>query len=141
VFIKKELYSEIIQSIPIVCVDAIIKKDDQYLLVKRTESPLKDEWWVPGGRVNIGEKLDEALKRKVNEELSISIDLPYALKGIYEDFFDSSSLGEHLYHTISFVYEFNISRLDIELDKTSSEWCMSINLPDRLLNKMRSING
>ena len=71
--IKEEIYSEIVKSIPIVCVDAIIKKDNQFLVIQRKENPLKGEWWVPGGRVHIGEELVVALMRKLSEELSINI--------------------------------------------------------------------
>jgi colanic acid biosynthesis protein WcaH len=144
VHIKEEIYSEIVKSIPIVCVDAIIKKDNQFLVIQRKENPLKGEWWVPGGRVHIGEELVVALMRKLSEELSINIKSSSKLVGIYEDFFNSSSFGEHLYHTISFVYEFNIDEmddLDIFLDSTSSKWCFQNNLPERLLKKLRFIYG
>ena len=143
-FIKDEIYSEIVKSIPIVCVDAIIKKDNQFLVIQRKENPLKGEWWVPGGRVHIGEELVEALMRKLSEELSINIKSSYKLVGIYEDFYNSSSFGEHLYHTISFVYEFNIDEtndLDVSLDSTCSKWCFQDNLPARFLEKMRYTHG
>ena len=136
--IKEEIYSEIVKSIPIVCVDAIIKKDNQFLVIQRKENPLKGEWWVPGGRVHLGEELVVALMRKLSEELSINIKSSYKLVGIYEDFYNSSSFGEHLYHTISFVYEFNIDEmndLDIFLDSTISKWRFQNNLPERLLKK------
>jgi len=140
VFIKEEIYSQLIKSIPVLCVDAILKRDNKYLLVKRNENPLKGEWWVPGGRVNIGEKLEAAINRKINDELSLNIKSP-RLIGIYEDFFNSSSFGEHLYHTISFVYEYNLDEVDITLDRTSSEWSFRDDLPERLINKMRLIDG
>ena len=89
-FIKEEIYSQLIKSIPVLCVDAILKRDNKYLLVKRNENPLKGEWWVPGGRVNIGEKLEAAINRKINDELSLNIKSP-RLIGIYEDFFNSLS--------------------------------------------------
>jgi colanic acid biosynthesis protein WcaH len=144
VHIKEEIYSEIVKSIPIVCVDAIIKKDNQFLVIQRKENPLKGEWWVPGGRVHLGEELVVALMRKLSEELSINIKSSYKLVGIYEDFYNSSSFGEHLYHTISFVYEFNIDEmndLDIFLDSTISKWRFQNKLPERLLKKMRFIYG
>tara|TARA_B100000780_G_C21126367_1_gene457174 strand:- start:4185 stop:4607 length:423 start_codon:yes stop_codon:yes gene_type:complete len=140
VFIKEEIYSQLIKSIPVLCVDAILKRDNKYLLVKRNENPLKGEWWVPGGRVNIGEKLEAAINRKINDELSLNIKSP-RLIGIYEDFFNSSSFGEHLYHTISFVYEYNLDEVDITLDRTSSDWSFRDDLPERLINKMRLIDG
>ena len=143
--IEEDLYKDIIHALPILCVDLLIKNSEgKYLLHLRDNEPLKNEWWVPGGRVHIGEELVVALMRKLSEELSINIKSSSKLVGIYEDFFNSSSFGEHLYHTISFVYEFNIDEmddLDIFLDSTSSKWCFQNNLPERLLKKLRFIYG
>lgn len=139
-FIKDETYREIIRSVPIICVDGILKQDNKFLLIKRNDEPLKGSWWVPGGRVNIGEKVDDAFKRKLKEELSIKIKNNFMLMGIYEDFFEVSSFGSHLYHTVSFVYECCIDNLSIDLDSTSSEWKFHDDLPLRLKNKMRLIN-
>ena len=85
-------------------------------------------------------KVDDAFKRKLKEELSIKIKNNFILIGIYEDFFKVSSFGSHLYHTVSFVYEYNIDNLSIDLDSTSSEWEFHDDLPTRLKNKMRFIN-
>ena len=141
-FIEESLYKDIIRSIPIICVDLIIKIDDKFLLLKRTEQPLKDEWWVPGGRVNLFETLGDAAKRKLKEELSLSLDKysKISLVAIYEDFFDSSSFGNHRYHTVAHVYEIELEKLEgLVLDKTHKNWALKKELPTRLLDKMRKI--
>ena len=61
-FIKEDLYKDIIKSVPILCVDILINLDDKYLLIKRNDNPLKGEWWVPGGRVLLGEDCISAAK-------------------------------------------------------------------------------
>lgn len=55
------------------CAQAILLKDNKILLVKRNIEPFKGNWEIPGGFLNIGESLDEALKREMNEELGIKI--------------------------------------------------------------------
>ena len=136
-FVEEKLYSDIIKLVPILCVDLSIVCDSKFLLVKRNQSPLKDEWWVPGGRILIGESSHDAAIRKLDEELKISSFDKISVLGIYEDLFEESSLGKHLYHTISVVYEFKIDNIkNIELDKTSKEWGLFDNLPDRLTKNL-----
>jgi len=58
---------------PVVGVGAVILDGDRVLLVKRGHSPLKGEWSLPGGRVELGESLEEALVREVLEETGIQV--------------------------------------------------------------------
>ena len=138
-FIKDKLYSQIIETITILCVDFILFFNNKYLLIKRNDNPLKGEWWVPGGRVLIGEDCIEAAKRKLNEELNFPAD-NLKLYGIYEDLFDESSFGKHLYHTVSIVYFLEISSIDgIDLNSSSSAWKLRDKLPERLNQKLQKI--
>tara|TARA_Y100000590_G_C15276216_1_gene847034 strand:- start:263 stop:694 length:432 start_codon:yes stop_codon:yes gene_type:complete len=140
-YIDDTLYKKIIKKIPILCIDLIIIYEKQFLLVKRSQNPLINEWWVPGGRVKQGESLDNAATRKLNQELSIFEYSGLKKYGIYQDFFDESSIGSHLYHTVSIVYKLNINSIStIEIDKTSKEWKLLDRLPSRLINKMEIIN-
>ena len=43
---------------PIVAVGAVILDGDRVLLVQRGQEPLKGDWSLPGGAVEIGESLD-----------------------------------------------------------------------------------
>ena len=65
----------------ILFVIAIIKKGDKYLLTKRQEIDKKDpkdflgKWQLPGGGVNFGERVEEAVKREVKEELALDVEV------------------------------------------------------------------
>ena len=136
-FIQEDLYKKIIKNVPILCVDLIIKYHDQYLLVQRKESPLKGEWWVPGGRVQIGETLEAAAKRKLTEELDLVLNNSFKLVGFYEDIFNESSLGSHVYQTMSFVFQVLLKESpSITIDITSSDWGFKDQLPERFLEKL-----
>ena len=58
---------------PIIAVGGIIFYEDTVLLVKRNKEPAMGHWSLPGGAVELGEKLEEALKLEIHEEVSIKI--------------------------------------------------------------------
>lgn len=58
---------------PIIAVGGIIFHEDTVLLVKRDKEPAMGQWSLPGGAVELGERLEEALKREIHEEVSIKI--------------------------------------------------------------------
>ena len=54
-------------------VAAVIKKNDQYLIVQRNKHKhLGLKWEFPGGKINPGENAQAALLRELEEELRIS---------------------------------------------------------------------
>jgi mutator protein MutT len=56
-----------------VAVGAIIRDGDRVLLVRRGQEPLKGEWSLPGGAVEVGETLEAALAREVREETALDV--------------------------------------------------------------------
>jgi 8-oxo-dGTP diphosphatase len=60
---------------PIVAVGAVILDRDQVLLVQRGQEPLKGEWSLPGGVVEVGETLEAAVAREVREETALDVEV------------------------------------------------------------------
>jgi mutator protein MutT len=56
---------------PQVCVGAIAVDDERLLLVRRGNPPAAGSWSVPGGRVEPGETVGEAVVREVREETGL----------------------------------------------------------------------
>ena len=54
-----------------VAVGAIVRRGDELLLVRRGREPAVGEWSVPGGRVEPGETLMEAVVRELEEETGL----------------------------------------------------------------------
>jgi len=83
---------------PIVGVGALIVEDGRVLLVKRGHPPLKGEWSVPGGAVEIGETLREAAAREACEETSLTVQV-MDLLGVYDRVLRDPE-GRTLYHYV-----------------------------------------
>ena len=60
-------------SMPLVGVGGLIVNEGKILLVKRAFEPRAGFWAIPGGTLELGETLEEALVREVEEETGIKI--------------------------------------------------------------------
>jgi len=60
---------------PRIGVGAVIVRDDALLMVKRAHDPGKGLWSIPGGRLEHGEYISEALTREVKEETGLDVDV------------------------------------------------------------------
>lgn len=133
--IPSDEYARIIRSVPILCVDlALTDRSGNYVLVRRTNEPLKGEWWVVGGRVQLGEPLLAAARRKAREELGVDVAHLEPL-GIYEDVFDRNAFeGGVSYHTVSIVFGGVVDDpTAIRLDAQHDAWRLADALPPRFV--------
>ncbi len=68
---------------PFVGVGAVIVKHDRVLLIRRGTAPLLGEWSLPGGVLECGEALQDAVVREANEETGLVVEVGEML-GVYE---------------------------------------------------------
>jgi 8-oxo-dGTP diphosphatase len=68
---------------PILAVSAAIMRDGKVLIVRRARPPARGLYTLPGGGVEVGETLMEAVAREVREETALEIE-PVALAGYRE---------------------------------------------------------
>jgi len=59
---------------PVVGVGGVVVRDGRVLLIRRGKPPLYGRWVVPGGTVELGETLEEALVREMEEETSLRVE-------------------------------------------------------------------
>ena len=83
---------------PSVTVDGVIIKNGKVLLIKRKNEPFKGRWALPGGFVEYGETVEEAVLREVKEETGMDAKIK-KLVGVY-----SSPDRDPRGHTISIVF-------------------------------------
>ena len=64
---------------PIIGVGAVIVEGGRVLLVRRDTEPLRGEWSVPGGMLELGEKLRDGVRREALEETGVTVEPGEAL--------------------------------------------------------------
>ena len=70
-------------------VGALILQDGELLLIRRRTQPGQGKWGVPGGLVELGENVQDAMMRETKEEVGLDVE---AVKLM--DVFDSVTLDE-----------------------------------------------
>lgn len=85
-------------STPLVGVGAVAIKNGKILLVKRAFDPGAGKWSIPGGLVEVGEKLSEACSRETEEETGIKVEI-LELINVF-DMIDRDSEGKARYHYV-----------------------------------------
>jgi len=68
---------------PILAVSAAIIRDRKVLIVRRARPPANGVYTLPGGGVEVGETLTEAVRREIREETGLTIE-PIAIAGYRE---------------------------------------------------------
>jgi len=87
---------------PIPVVDGIIEKNKKILLVKRASNPFMGKLALPGGHVDYGETVENAVAREIREETGIEAEVNEIL-GVY-----SERKRDPRKHRISTVFVMNM---------------------------------
>jgi mutator protein MutT len=87
---------------PIIGVGAVVVEGGRVLLVRRDTEPLRGEWSVPGGMLELGEKLRDGIRREVQEETGIEVD-PGEVLDVFDSIF-TDTLGRTQYHYVLIDY-------------------------------------
>ena len=136
--IEKDLYSKIREVIPTLCVDMVVTNwRNEFLLIKRTQSPAKGQWWLPGGRVFKNETLEQAVLRKAKEEIGVDVTFRDFIS-VEETIFKKDNV-----HTVNAVFHVTYYGTDINLHEThsTSVWEREIDVsPDfAVKNSMKKV--
>jgi 8-oxo-dGTP diphosphatase len=88
---------------PLVGVGAILFRRDRILMAQRGKPPLKGWWSLPGGALELGESLEDAVCREVLEETGLVVE-PVKLFEVFERIIrDETGAPEYHYVLIDYV--------------------------------------
>lgn len=109
--------SDLADSSPLIVVAAALQNDQgDVLICKKDKGPLKGLWELPGGKVEAGETLVDALKRELLEELCVAVELePEAFAEA------TGSVGDRLIKLIGFRGRIASGQVDL-VEHSQSQW-------------------
>lgn len=94
--------SRLYPSRPIVGVGAVILRAGEVLIVRRANPPLQGQWSIPGGALDLGEKLRDGVAREVREETGLDVEVGPVLD-VFDSIFPDSE-GRTQYHYVLIDY-------------------------------------
>jgi 8-oxo-dGTP diphosphatase len=107
---------------PFLGVGALIFEGSCILLVERAKEPLKGYWSLPGGIVEAGEKLEDAIRREVLEETGLEIE-PVSQFEIFERIMpDAEGRPEYHYVLMDYLCRVTGGQLQAASDVSRAVW-------------------
>ena len=107
---------------PFLAVSAAIVRDGKILVVRRARQPALDLFTMPGGVVEAGETLTEAVKREVREETALEIE-PEALAGHREAILrDKSGRAERHFVILCFAARWRSGEPRLNEELAEARW-------------------
>ncbi len=123
------------QKRPLVGVSVLVRRGGDVLLVKRGRPPFMGQWALPGGRVELGERLEEAAIREIREETGIEIERLSRID--LAEIIGRDDTGAIESHIVLIVYEghFRAGTLAAGDDAAEASWMPPANLSRLMLTE------
>ncbi len=107
---------------PILAVGAVIFNQDRVLLVRRGNPPLAGRWSLPGGVVELGETLEQALLRELLEETGLHV-RPEKIAGAFDRIVHDAAGGIRFHYVIvDYVCSVSGGKLHAASDADEAAW-------------------
>ena len=107
---------------PIVGVGAVVVREGRVLVVRRATEPLKGEWSIPGGVLELGEKLREGVVREVLEETGLQVEAGEVLEVFDSIIADPDGKTQYHYVLIDFLCRVEEGELKAGSDVSAAKW-------------------
>jgi 8-oxo-dGTP diphosphatase len=107
---------------PMVGTGALIVRDGKLLLVKRGAQPGFGKWSVPGGLVELGEKVQDAMVREVKEEVGFDVEAVKLTDVADTIMLDGNGRVQYHFVVVNFVARIVSGELKTATDISEARW-------------------
>ena len=114
---------------PMVGVGILIKKGDEYLLIKRAAEPDAGLWSIPGGLVEIGERATDAAVREAKEETGLDVEIEKVLGLVDKIIRDEGSEIKYHFVIIDYLASPKGGSLAASSDALDARWAKAEEFP------------
>ena len=121
--------SRLYPSRPIVGVGAVILRQGVVLIVRRANPPLQGQWSIPGGALDLGEKLRAGVAREVREETGLDVEVGPVLDVLDSIFPDNQGRTQYHYVLIDYLCHPRSGTLAAATDVSEVRWARPEELP------------
>lgn len=121
---------------PVVAVGAFIVKDGKVLLTRRAQEPHKGLWTVPGGVVELGETLMEAVAREVKEETGLEIGVGDVVTVVDRINADEDGRLQYHYVIIDYAVRWVGGEVAPGSDVDAARWMVPEDIEDPLIRRL-----
>jgi ADP-ribose pyrophosphatase YjhB (NUDIX family) len=120
---------------PLVGVGGVVIHRNRVLLIRRGTEPLKGEWSIPGGLVEVGEELAAAVRRELKEETGLDVE-PVGVVLAFDRIMREGRRVKYHYVIIDYLCRRKRGRLRPASDVLEAQWVRREDLPQYGLTKM-----
>jgi len=89
---------------PVVGIGGVIIDDGRALLIRRGSEPLRGEWSIPGGTLELGETLEQGVARELLEETGIAVRVLELIEVFDRIYGDDGAVAERVQQNPRFHY-------------------------------------
>ena len=113
---------------PIVGVGGVVVHRNRVLLIRRGSEPLKGEWSIPGGLVELGEELADGVRRELKEETGLDVE-PLEVLTVFDRITRDGDRVRYHYVIVDYVCRRRGGRLKPDSDVVDARWARREDLP------------
>jgi ADP-ribose pyrophosphatase YjhB (NUDIX family) len=120
---------------PIVGVGGVVIHRQRALLIRRGCEPLKGQWSIPGGMLELGEELAEGVRRELKEETGLEVE-PLEIVAAFDRIMREGKRVKYHYVIVDYVCRLKRGRLKPASDVTDARWVRREEMPQYHLTEM-----
>jgi colanic acid biosynthesis protein WcaH len=118
--LNDKIFRVVVDLMPLISIDILLKKDNKTLLGKRTNKPAQGYFFSTGGKINKNETINNAMIRIAKNELNIELKSTPKFIGVFEHFYDDSVYRDVSTHYVNLAYELEVDKSpDLPTDQHS----------------------